>query len=214
MASSSDSSLGCKPTQISVENIHTLAIFWIASLHVVFPGMFYHQSEQVHCFLPLTVLATLTSKNHGTVWNRLHGGVVGTSLHCSNFQLHNHKTSEYVSTYNSQKMLLSLITFLHKVIVSTEGSDKWKKRGVSQFTVVLLQSMVLRMWDQKGSECLYLETQTFSFKVFITLTSDAKQLRNACIRHCAWKHQYVTCWQCMAQQSCLYICVTWWQRVK
>ena len=78
---------------------------------------------------------------------------MGTSLRCTKFQLHNHQTSEYVSAYNSHKMS-SLITFLHKAIVSTEGSDERKQRGVSEFMVTLLQSMILRMWGQEVSECL------------------------------------------------------------
>ena len=51
-------------------------------------------------------------------------------------------------------MLSPLITFLHKVIVSTEGVNERKKRGLSEFMVALLQSMVLRMWGQEGSEYL------------------------------------------------------------
>jgi hypothetical protein len=47
-----------KLTWISVENIHIQALFWIVSWHLVFPGLFYHQSYLVHYFLPLTVLVT------------------------------------------------------------------------------------------------------------------------------------------------------------
>ena len=80
VASSSDSSLGCKLTWISVENVHAEAVFWISSLHRVFPGFFCDLSQPVHYFLPFTVLATRTSKNYGTDRNYLHGGVVGTWL--------------------------------------------------------------------------------------------------------------------------------------
>jgi hypothetical protein len=65
VASSSDSSLGCKLTWISVENVHTEAILWISFLHHVFPGLFCDSSYTVHYFLPLTVLVTHTSKNYG-----------------------------------------------------------------------------------------------------------------------------------------------------
>ena len=44
VASSSDSSLSCKLTWISAENIHTQEVFWIAFPHLGFPGLFYHQS--------------------------------------------------------------------------------------------------------------------------------------------------------------------------
>jgi hypothetical protein len=47
-----------------------------------------------------------------------------------------------------------LITFLHIVIVSTEGNDEKRERQVFEFMVALLQSMALRMWGQEGSECL------------------------------------------------------------
>jgi hypothetical protein len=83
VASSSDSSLGCKLTWISVENVHTEAVFWISSLHRVFPGLFCDSSHTVHYFFPFTVLATHTSKSYGTDRNCLHGGVVGTWLSLS-----------------------------------------------------------------------------------------------------------------------------------
>jgi hypothetical protein len=83
VAPSSHSSLGCKLTWISVENVHTEAVFLISSLHCVFPGLFCDSSHTVHYFLPTTVLAACTSKNYGTDWNYLHGGVVGTWISLS-----------------------------------------------------------------------------------------------------------------------------------
>jgi len=83
VASSSDISSGCKVTWISVENVHTEAVFWISFLHHVFPGLFCDLSHTVHYFLPVTVLATRTSKNYGTDQNYLHGGVVGMWLSLS-----------------------------------------------------------------------------------------------------------------------------------
>jgi hypothetical protein len=66
VASSSDSSLGCKLTWISVENVHTEAVFWISFQHRVFPGLFCDLSHTVHYFLPFTVLSTCSSINFGT----------------------------------------------------------------------------------------------------------------------------------------------------
>ena len=63
MVSSSYSSLDCKLTWISVENIRIRAVFWIASLHLVFPGLFYLHSYPVHYFLALIVSGTQTSEN-------------------------------------------------------------------------------------------------------------------------------------------------------
>lgn len=46
--------------RISIENIHTQALFWIFSLPLLFPGLFFHQSCPVHYFLPFTVLFSLS----------------------------------------------------------------------------------------------------------------------------------------------------------
>jgi hypothetical protein len=104
-----------------MENIHTHAVFSIASLQLVYPGMFHLQNYLVHNFLPLTVLISLSlvnteRQNHDC----LHGEVVGMTLSLpKNFSFTIIRHSEYVSTYNSHK-LSNFIT--HKAMNSTKGS--------------------------------------------------------------------------------------------
>ena len=131
MASSNDSSLGCKLTRISVENIPTQAVFWIASLHLMFPGLFYDQSYPVHYCLPRTILVSLSLvKTKGQIIIVYMENLLGSYFHCPKFQLHNHQTSEYVSAYNSQKISSFVVTLLHKTMVCTEESDKKCREGI------------------------------------------------------------------------------------
>jgi len=145
--------LGCKMTYISVEYIHTHAIFWTASLQLVYLGFFDPQNYPVHYFLPLTVLVLLSlikTKRQGH--DCLHGGVVGTTLSLSKISVsQSSDTSEYVSTYNSHKLLSNFIT--QKAMISKEGSYNRKYRGYLNLRSLSCSHMFLRMWGQEGCVC-------------------------------------------------------------
>jgi hypothetical protein len=96
MAVSSDSALHCKRIQISVENIDTQAVYWIASLHVLFPSLFFNQSCPVYCFLPFPVLVWLSLvKTKGQI-TIIYAEELGDR---QKFQFHDRLTSEHVSAY-------------------------------------------------------------------------------------------------------------------
>jgi hypothetical protein len=97
VASWKDSFVGCKLNGISVENIHTQAIFWIVSMHLMFSGLFYDQSYPVHYYLPLTILFALSlAQTKGQIRVIHMEDLWGHHCHCPNFQLYIHQTPEYV----------------------------------------------------------------------------------------------------------------------
>ena len=105
VAVSSDSSFGCKLPLISIENSLTQAIFWIASLHLVLPGLFCHLSCPFHYSLPLFVLVSLSlvkAKGHITIVHMEE--LWGCHCHYPKFQFHNHQTSKYGPAYNLHKI--------------------------------------------------------------------------------------------------------------
>ena len=193
VASSSHSSLGCKLTWISVENVHTEAIFWIPSLRCVFPGLFCDSSHTVHYFLPLTVLALALVKSVGQIEIIYMEELWGRECHCPKFQLHHHQTSQYVSARNSRRTSYSFIIVLCKVTVCIEGSDDRKKRGASECMVAVLQ---LYGSENVGSRrvCMFV---TWDPNILLQnvdnldMKSDTEQLRNTCIECWAWQHRYM-----------------------
>jgi len=127
VASSRNSSLGWELTWISADNVHTQTIFWVAFLHLVLSGLFFHQNYPGHYFLPLTVHVSLfLVKARGQIAIIYMEELWGHLCHWPKFQFHIHKKSEYISTYNSHKISLSFVTLLCKYMVSTEESDKRK----------------------------------------------------------------------------------------
>jgi hypothetical protein len=146
--------LGCKMIYISVENIHTHAIIWKASLQLVYLGLFDPQNYPVHYFLPLTVLDSLSLvKTTRQDDDCLHGGVVGMTLSLSKISVSQSlDTSEYVSTYNSHKLLSNFIT--QKAMISTEGSYKRKYKGDPNLRSLWCSHMFLRMWGQEVCVCV------------------------------------------------------------
>lgn len=92
------------------------------------PGLFYHQNYPVHHFILLTLYASLSLvKTKGQDHDCLHGLIVGMSKSPSKISVsQSSDISEYVSTYNSDKVALFFITHLGKVMISTEISYERK----------------------------------------------------------------------------------------
>ena len=165
--------LGCKMTYISVEYIHTHAIFWKSSLKLVYLGLFDPQNYPVHYFLPFTVLHSLTLvKTKRQDDDCLHE-VVGMTLSLSKISVsQSSDTSEYVSTYNSHKLPSNFIT--QNTMISTGGSYNRKYRGDLNLRSLSCSHMFLRMWGQEGGcvcvcVCVWLETQTSCIKLSISM---------------------------------------------
>ena len=77
----------------------TQAVFWIISVHLMFPVLFYDQSYPVHYYFPLSVLVSLSLvQTKGQIKVIYMEDLWGRHCHCPNFQLHIYQTSEYVST--------------------------------------------------------------------------------------------------------------------
>jgi hypothetical protein len=151
MAVSSDSSFSCKLTWISVENSLTQAISWIASLHLVFRGLFCNLSCPFHYFLPHFVLVSLSLlKTKGQITIVYMEELWGYHCHYPKFQFDSHQTSEYGRAYNLHK-ISSFITLLHKAMIYTSGTDETKWRGYLNLWLLCCCHLVLRMWGQEGS---------------------------------------------------------------
>jgi hypothetical protein len=141
-----NSSLVCKLTWISVENIHTQAIFWIASLHLAFPCCMIRATWFTTFFLLLYSLSLVRTKRQIEIvyaeelW--------GCYCHCPKLQLHNHQISEYVSVYNSHKIVFRATP------MQSHGFcwKKWRKK--IERVMESMVTWILRLWCQEGSVCL------------------------------------------------------------
>jgi len=101
VASSSDSSLGCKLTWISVENFTQRPYSEYPPCIVCFLVCFVIWATQFTTFIFLLYLPLALVKTMGQIEITYMEELWGRECHCPKFQLHHHQTPQYVSAHNS-----------------------------------------------------------------------------------------------------------------
>jgi hypothetical protein len=156
----------------------------------VFAGLFCHQSYPAHYFLLFTVLVSLSLVNSkGWYHDCLRKIVVGMSLSLSKIAVsQSSETSEYVSTYNWDKIQLSYMTLLlQSPDVNWRKYDKLER--ISESVVTWLQSYSSKNW---GSGRVYVFVTWDPYILLqavskLEVVREPEQLTNARIRWCVWK---------------------------